>query len=172
MVKALRMIGLGILCERLASPEGLSEAAGCQMSPNPLSRATWVGVLEYLYTSFYPPVRTGLGQETGTGPRTDPQGEGGRGRGTRALLTMRCHGQSFGPGITWATRELQRCMTKDAAWVASACEELEEAGYIEHDPKSIRQYRGQKTPKKYKTLNLGEEPAVPEPARLREPGED
>lgn len=172
MVKALRLIGLGVVCERLASPDGLSERADCQMSPNPLSRAMWVDVLEYLYTSFYPPVRTGLGPETGTGPRTDPQGERQRGRGVQALLTMRHHRQSFGPGITWATRELQRTMTKDAEWVASACEELEEAGYIEHDPKSMRKYRGQLSPKKYKTINLGEDSPVPQTAQLREPGED
>ncbi len=172
MVKALRLVGLGILCEQLARPEGLSEMSDCQMCPAPLSRAMWVEVLEYLYSSFYPPVTTGLGPEAGTGTRTDPQAETQRRRGAQALLTMRQFRQSFGPGLTWATRDLQRAMSKPSAWVAAACEELEESGYLEHDPKSMRRYAGQLSPKKYKTLNLGDETPVVDTKALREPGED
>lgn len=172
MVKALRLIGLGILCDWLADKGQLSYSSDCQMCSTPLSRAMWVGVLKYLYTSFYPPVRIQEGQETGTGPRTDPQGEGGRGRALRTLTTMQRHRQLFSAGRSWSTRSLQRVTNKNAEWVASACDELEEAGYIEHDPKSIRKYRGQSTPKQYKTINLGEPAAVPETKAQREPGED
>jgi Protein of unknown function (DUF3987) len=172
MVKALRLIGLGILCEQLAEQDGLSQVTDCHIQSAPLSRAMWVSKLEYLYTSFYPPVSTQLGPQTGTGPRTDPGVHTPRERGAQTLATMRLSRQSFGPGLTWATRDLQRTMHKPSEWIASACEELEEAGYIEHDPKSIRQYRGQRTPKKYKTLNLGDETPVVDTKALREPGED
>ncbi len=172
MSKALRLIGLGVLCEQMARPEGLLHCGVVAIAPGALSLARWVHVLQYYYITFYPRVSIEEGLRAGTGPRTDPRTDTPRERGATTLATMRCSQQFFGPGRVWATRQLLMYLHKSSDWLAPALEELEEAGYIEHDPKSIRQYRGQKTPKKYKTLNLGEEPAVPEPARLREPGED
>lgn len=80
---------------------------------------------------------------------------------------MRQARQSFGPGKTWATRDMQRATRKDSEWLVPALEELEEHGFIEHDPKSLRKHRGVIAPKRYTTLSLGDEPAP-----LRQPGED
>ena len=116
---------------------------------------------------MYLHVSIGEGPGTGTGPRTDPQGATPTGPATKTLRTMRQAIQSFGPGKTWSTRDLIRALKKPASWIAPALDELEERGYIEHDPKSMRKYRGVMAPKRYTTLSLGEDPA-PE----RQPGED
>lgn len=167
--KALRFIGLELLCERLGSivaVDAIVASAGGVLAGGAVRALE--DKLTYLYNIFYPPVSI---RETGTGPMTDAPTNPHTHGATLTLSTMK-QLQQFGVGRTWATRDLLMAMHKKSAWLAPALEELEEAGYVEHDPKSMRRYRGALTPKRYKTINLGEPVAVPEAQAQREPGED
>lgn len=170
MVKVLRLIGLAVLCEQLSSEGGLSRLSPmsrCHDAQGGGSLRAYIPKVEYLYNIMYLQVTTVEGRSTGTGPRTDPHPSTPTTDGARVLVTMRQARQSFGPGKTWATRDMQRATRKDSEWLVPALEELEEHGFIEHDPKSLRKHRGVIAPKRYTTLSLGDEPAP-----LRQPGED
>lgn len=167
--KALRFIGLELLCEQLGSivaVDAIVASAGGGLAGGAVRALE--DKLTYLYNIFYPPVSI---RESGTGPMTDAPTNPHTHGATLTLSTMK-QLQQFGVGRTWATRDLLMAMHKKSAWLAPALEELEEAGYVEHDPKSMRRYRGALTPKRYKTINLGEPAAVPEIKAQREPGED
>lgn len=161
MVKVLRLIGLAVLCDLMAEGE-LSRLSGCHNVLEGGSLCAYIPKVEELYNIMYLHVSTG---EEGTGPRTDPHHSTPTSDGARVLATMRQSRQLFGEGKSWATRDLQRYMHKVDSWLTPALEELEERGYIEHDPKSIRRYAGRMSPKRYTTRTLDE----PGPTQEKQP---
>jgi hypothetical protein len=162
--KALRLVGMYQLF--LSAPWSISASTQSTQSTQLLGGASLsacVDVLKIGYTLLYPPVITGVRPQSQTGPKTDTHTETRTERGTRVLALMRRCVDAYGPGKTWGINALSKDLHKPNSWMAPALEELEEAGYIAHDPKSIRMYRGERAPRAYTTLSLGTSPSSPPP---------
>jgi hypothetical protein len=162
--KALRLVGMWQLFQ--LAPWSISGSPESPESPElfgGVSLRACVNILKRGYILLYPPVITGVRPQSQTGPRTDTHTETRTERASQILRRFRRSGDQFGLSKLWTVSQLSKLLSKPASWFAPALEELEEAGYIAHDPKSVRLYRGERAPRAYTTLSLGDAPKAPQP---------
>jgi hypothetical protein len=161
--KALRLVGMRILFD--SAPWSISASPHISASPQTPqggNLGTYGSLLKNTYIFLYPHDNTGVRPHSRTGPQTDTHTHTHTERARRVLAEMRRCGDQFALSKTWTVSALQKALHKPSDWYWPALEELEQAGYIEHDPRSVTTYRSERRPRRFTTLSLGEvKPTAP-----------